>query len=245
MQIPVEIYRDEYAIRGTLHLAPSTKKTPVVLMFHCFTCDRNAGWFRFVMLSRRLEKEGISSLRFDFMGSGESDGEFYEMTPLTEAKDAEAVASYARSRPELDPDNLFVVSLSMGGLVAALTAHKIRPKAMVLWNPSGTFNPVQDMELLKKNGKAPGSGMYIGKEFVDVMQSIDPYYEASKYKGKVLIVRGTLDEIVSDDVINSYLKAYSGAEIYKIEGADHNFSRMDWAEIAINATVSYIKSHVA
>ncbi len=85
--------------------------------------------------------------------------------------------------------------------------------------------------------------MHIGKEFVEVMQSIDPYAEASKYGGKVLL-RGTLDEIVGDDAIKSYLKAYRSTEIYRIKGANHNFSRMDWAETTINATVSYIKSHL-
>jgi alpha/beta superfamily hydrolase len=41
-----------------------------------------------------LVEKGIATVRFDFRGSGDSEGEFSEMSPLTELRDAEEVYSF-------------------------------------------------------------------------------------------------------------------------------------------------------
>ena len=44
---------------------------------HCGWALRTESHFLFVAASRRLAERGIASLRFDFRGSGESEGEFH------------------------------------------------------------------------------------------------------------------------------------------------------------------------
>src|SRR2546426_5960176 len=51
---------------------------PGVVLFHGFTGDRMESHWLFVKCSRALALAGIASLRFDFYGSGESEGEFSE-----------------------------------------------------------------------------------------------------------------------------------------------------------------------
>ena len=53
---------------------------PGVVLFHGFTGDRMESHWLFVKCSRALARAGIASLRFDFYGSGESEGEFSEVT---------------------------------------------------------------------------------------------------------------------------------------------------------------------
>ena len=44
--------------------------------------------------SRLLARQGIASARFDFLGSGESDGEFQDMTLSGEIADAGAILDW-------------------------------------------------------------------------------------------------------------------------------------------------------
>ena len=69
-----QIYND-HTIALALHEA-STKK--VVIFCHGFRGTSTGPARFFVKAARELEKEGISSVRFDQYGSGNSDGEFEE-----------------------------------------------------------------------------------------------------------------------------------------------------------------------
>ena len=55
----------------------------------------NENGYLFKVLSDELAKNGFSSIRFDFMGSGMSDGYFKDMTFRTELKDAINIIEYA------------------------------------------------------------------------------------------------------------------------------------------------------
>ena len=69
-------------------------KVPAVIMLHGFSVDRNELLFSHKILADKLCEQGIASFRFDFMGSGESDGEFKNASVLTEVMDAETILDY-------------------------------------------------------------------------------------------------------------------------------------------------------
>ena len=79
MQHYCEIPTPKGTLRGFFH-KPNQDKHPVCLIFHGFTGQKTGTKFSYVQLSRRLEAKGIASFRFDFLGSGESDGNFVDMT---------------------------------------------------------------------------------------------------------------------------------------------------------------------
>lgn len=75
----VEIENKGLILRGVLHIPEDIKvKEPIVCIFHGFTGDKIGPHFIFVKLSRILARRGIASVRFDFAGSGESDGDFVD-----------------------------------------------------------------------------------------------------------------------------------------------------------------------
>lgn len=81
MQNAVELQSRGLTLRGMLHIpANISGKIPMVVIFHGFTGNKMEPHFILVKLSRLLETKGIASVRFDFAGSGESDGDFSEMT---------------------------------------------------------------------------------------------------------------------------------------------------------------------
>ena len=93
----VELINQEGKIlRGYLTL-PKEWNNRIVIMFHGFTGNKteHAGHFR--NFSRVLNDEGIASLRLDFTGNGESDGDFSDFTFNILMSDANLILDYAKS----------------------------------------------------------------------------------------------------------------------------------------------------
>ena len=79
MQKYYEIETELGTMRGFFH-KPDVSQFPVCIIFHGFTGQCTGTKFSYVQLSRMLEKQNIGSLRMDFLGSGQSDLPFRDMT---------------------------------------------------------------------------------------------------------------------------------------------------------------------
>ena len=85
MKKAVELKFKGHVLRGMLQVPEMQKgKYPFIAMYHGFGATKLESHFMFADLSHELEKSGIGSLRFDFSGTGESDGLFEDMTVLSE-----------------------------------------------------------------------------------------------------------------------------------------------------------------
>jgi len=114
MQKHVEFTYNGKTLRGMMHLPDGIHgKVPMVAIFHGFTGNKMEPHFIFVKLSRQLEKVGIGSVRFDFYGSGESDGDFSEMTFSGELEDARQIIKFIKNEPMADVENIGILGLSM------------------------------------------------------------------------------------------------------------------------------------
>ena len=142
MQKSIEIQSGGLTLRGILHIPDGrTHKIPIVCIFHGFAGNKMEPHFIFVKLSRLLEAKGIGSVRFDFAGSGESDGDFIDMTISKELKDANNILDYVKSLDFVDTTKIGLLGLSMGGAVASMLAgdRKDDVKSLCLWAPAGTL----------------------------------------------------------------------------------------------------------
>ena len=135
MEAYCEVKTEDGILRGMMN-RPNEKKYPLVLMLHGFTANRNGPRFAFVRLARALEQLGIGSIRFDFLGSGESDGEFSEMTYQKEFKQAICILEEI-SKLE-DVTEIYVLGHSMGGAIAGQLAASFPEtiKKCALWAPA-------------------------------------------------------------------------------------------------------------
>src|SRR5271155_5466123 len=82
-------------LAAVLHRAPGKR---LVILCHGFTGNKIESGRLFVQTARALQQAGISALRFDFMGSGDSSGEFNQMTPDTQIQDALDALAWSRRR---------------------------------------------------------------------------------------------------------------------------------------------------
>ena len=104
---------------------------PWCIFSHGFTGHHLGPGYLFVRMSRELAAAGISSLRFDYGGCGNSDGLFREMTIATMRADLLSAVALVRSR--FHPSAIVFIGHSMGGMIAALAADAVQ--GMVLLSP--------------------------------------------------------------------------------------------------------------
>lgn len=253
MQEAVQIKDGEYTLRGFYHHPIPDPKEACVLIFHGFSGCQPGPHFMFKLLSRLLEKESIASLRFDFLGSGESDGNFEDMTFLMEVKEAELILDYAK---KLGYKKIGIVGLSMGGGVAAMTAGR-RPKdvdASCLWSAVGDApriikeNTTEDMERsMEELGVVDVGGLLLSKAFTDEMDSgmIDIYKTVSNYSGPILIVHGDADTTVPIENAYKYKDIFGNrGELFVVKGSDHVYSNKIWVNDVLEKTVAFLKLHL-
>lgn len=236
-------------VRGSLLIA-RPKGSPCVVFCHGFTGHRLGPGYLFVRLSRELAEAGVSSLRFDLAGSGESEGRFSDMTIDSMRSDLLSAARLVRKR--CAPSSLILLGHSLGGMIAALACAAIKPQGLVL------LSPVADAQGLIMRRKAmidagPNSdGLYengpheMSLAFLDGLKSIDPVTAVTDhFRGKMLLVQGDSDTSIavseSARYVNEALKAGIETSYHIFINADHNFSTVQHFTTLCSTITSWVK----
>nr|ATZ76871.1 esterase/lipase [uncultured prokaryote] len=219
--------------------------TPVVIMFHGFTGNHIESRFIFARLSRALEKAGISSIRFDFRGSGDSEGTFEEMTLSSEMSDAKAIANYARDRFK---GHIGILGLSMGGTIALLTAPMLKPNALCLWAPAAknreVFTNGGMPQQIEKGKRLDVGGLEISNAFIKEVLTMNAFEKAKYYSNPVLILHGTSDSTVPFEHSQDLAKEFDHVTLVPVEGADHVFTSVQWSSFVIEKTVNFFTENL-
>lgn len=238
---------------GMLHLPDGPDPHPAAILLHGFTGHRSESHFIFTKQARHLAGHGVAALRFDFRGSGESEGDFSEMTVQGEISDAAAALDFLSAQPEIDAARLGVLGLSLGGCVAAcLAGRDPRVKALALWSA-----PAQLRKLLEKGAAEAGQpaaslaggydvgGLLIGPGLIQDLLTLQPLEEVAAFSGPTLVVQGTHDESVALENAHAYTQALSGEKrLVVVEGADHTFSSIPWEQEVIAASTNWFVRHL-
>ena len=252
MQRAVEIKSRGLTLRGMLHIPEGIKeKAPMVLIFHGFTGNKMEPHFIFVKLSRMLQAHGIASARFDFGGSGESDGDFIDMTVSKELEDAKTILSYVKTLDFVDKHKIGVVGLSMGGAVASMLAGDCKDEihSLCLWAPAGNMGELvssgrsnEDIQAMRDLGYWDVGGLLVGAEFLDDVLALDIFQRASVYDKNVLLLHGNCDLTVPFSTSERYLEVYeSRAVLHAIEDGDHTFNSKSAEEEVLEHTIAFFE----
>lgn len=253
-ETPITFTVDDEQVVGIWHSANAPfEAAPAVVCCHGFTGHKAECQRLFVQLARALAAHGIGVLRFDFRGSGDSAGEFRDMTVSREVADAQAALAYVQSRPDVDPGYLALLGFSLGGLVAALTAAE-HPglRALVLWNPVG--RPARLVERLgaedlarieQPDGIVDFGGWAVGAPFFQEMRTLDPLPKvAVPGTTPVLVVTGEADASVPMTEGQTYVEALRavGREVtaHNVRAAGHTFNTLAHQREAIEVTAVWL-----
>ena len=218
MERYVECESRGLTLRGMLHVPDQRPgKVPFVILFHGFCDDRNEINFVHTELSRRLCERGIASVRFDFAGSGDSDGRFEDMTVSSEVEDGLAILDYVKSLDFVDQSRIAIHGLSMGGCVASMVAglRDADVCALSLWCPAPdvVYNMKHkmlcgvDVSDIEEKGYADYEGLRVGLGFYQDALELDPYAVAAKFTKRVNLVHGDEDVTASIHCSERYKEA--------------------------------------
>jgi pimeloyl-ACP methyl ester carboxylesterase len=241
-------------IAATIHV-PEQTPAPGVVMCHGFTGHRIEAHFLFVKAARAFCEAGLNVLRFDFRGSGESDGLFREMTIGGEIEDALVALEALRSEPTVQRDRVGLLGLSLGGLVASCAAGRAGDvRALALWSA------VADLEEIARSRWALPVDTHsippdfvreigpheVGAGFARDSVRIKPLHEIAGHPGPVLVVHGTNDQSVPLGDAHRYMDAIpsANATLRVIEGADHTFSTVALEHEVIGLTRDWLIEHL-
>jgi len=129
-------------LAGRLDFPANGRPRAYALYAHCFTCGKDVR--SAVNIGRALAREGIATLRFDFTGLGESQGDFADTTFSGNVADLKAAAEFMAKNHEAPK---ILVGHSLGG-TAVLEAAADIPSSVAVATIGAPSNPEHVARLL-------------------------------------------------------------------------------------------------
>ena len=241
-----EIERFEFAgsdgqtLAGRFHL-PAIDPIAYAIFAHCFTCSKESK--AAAQISAALAAQGIATLRFDFTGLGESEGDVSSTMFSHNIEDVVAAANALRERHHAPS---LLVGHSLGGSAVLAAASQI-PEVVGVATIGAPVEPQHvarlfgaSIEEIEERGEAEvdlgGRPFTIRKAFLDDLEAHCNKEKIRSLERALLIFHSPQDNIV--DVDNArliYEAARHPKSFISLDGADHLLARR--ADAAYVATV--------
>ncbi|XP_071720693.1 uncharacterized protein [Rutidosis leptorrhynchoides] len=233
---------------GVLH---ETGSTNIVILCHGFLSSKDTQTI--MTLASALENEGISAFRFDFAGTGESEGSIH-FGYRREADDLHSVVQHFHGNNRLISA---ILGHSKGGNVVLLYASKYQDVRQVI-NVSGRYETKGGVE--ERLGKE-----YLKRVekdgFIDVKsESGEVVYRVTEESlmdrlntnmheaclqidkdCKVLTVHGSSDGVVREEEALRFAKIIPNHKLHIIKDADHGYKNKKHRDELTSIVLSFIK----
>ena len=256
MRIPIQIEVDKTSILGVIHIPSKINTTPKIIIF-CYGLNGNRvdnnriG----VKLSEYAEKNGIIVIRFDYRGLGISEGDFFDVNFESKIRDVLEVYSFVKGCMCNTPHQVYLLGFSDGCRVVSKVINKIDDSNMaglVFWSP--LF--YADVKYVEKDKKKkfirdyytkkigfPYKGLVINPNHLRQIQNYqDEYKMIEKYDTHKLFIFGTEDTATIQIYETIRTNKTDTQEEQYIQDADHLYSREEWSDEVIKATIDWINN---
>jgi pimeloyl-ACP methyl ester carboxylesterase len=218
-----------------------TGKLAIVLFFHGFGTDKDEVGNTFLLTSEKLLKNDIASLRIDFRGFGESQGETSNLTVEDLVSDANDTLNYILKLDFIDHTRIGLCGFSLGAGISILIADKQRDiiKTMALLSPAG--NLLEDFEGYFGTGEfsklAQSENILeidigwrkikLTKNFIESLKRNNLMASITTYKGAFFVAAGTNDFSCKHARKYNQVSKAENKELLLLEGNDHIFNAFD------------------
>lgn len=215
---------------------PDSEKRPVIIICHGFTGDKIGMNQMNVKLSAALESAGYASVRFDYLGSGDSDGDFATDTLISGWQtDTANVVNWTCGQPELAGRPIVLYGHSLSGLIAL--THKDPGNRVVgrivfapVVDPVGNLRTsILGCDLWQKSFRGEMIANFYGKAYALQPQFVkdltenhyDPMKDAMALTTPLLVIHGTADAVVPLEGSHVLFERYNGPKEMKVLEVDH------------------------
>jgi len=244
--------RDGNELSAVLNRPEGSERLAVLC--HGFSSSKDTKGNLFI--EKILLKKGMSVLRYDFMGCGDSYATLRETTTSQAVSDFLDVMDYVHKLGWVK--SLGVYGSSFGGLTVILGVAKYKGdvQCLALKSPASDWAQgwkdklgKEGIQEWKKNGwtgyiSGNGTCYKIGYQLYEDLQGIDAFEAARKIECPVLIVHGTKDESVPLEDSKKLTGIMKDATLEIIEGADHRFTTQEHFEKAHKTFAEWFEKHL-
>jgi dipeptidyl aminopeptidase/acylaminoacyl peptidase len=228
MPLPAEdlsfLSRDGTRLSGWFIPAPDRGPAPGIVLSH--------GWARsrceLLPHARFLHQAGFATLMFDYRHRGKSDGSEITMG-LREQDDLIGALDVISTRPEVDPERIGLLGMSMGGAIAILVAARDRRvRALVCEAPFPSFDTILERSL-RHYAKLPGflfgpiTKFVLERRLNGSMDTVAPARAAPSLSPRPLFIMADERDAVigADETARVFEAASEPKRFWLIEGSDH------------------------
>ncbi len=224
--------KEKEVLSGYLHVPEKKKYSSGIILSHCFTCSKHIPVIR--KMCDSLALSGFLVLRYDFAGSGESEGKFEDETYSKEIEDFHSGVQFLKKQGVKE---IGALGHSMGSATTILAGNQNKNiKALVTMGGDSSTQgiekvfPKEVLDTIKKKGQCEhtifGRKVIMKKEFFDDAKKHSIENTLKKSKKPICIIHGEKDELV--DVENArklYFYANEPKNITIIPNGDHMFTK--------------------
>ena len=217
---------DNTMLAGRLDL-PDGEVEAYAVFAHCFTGTKDFVASR--EISRALAAEGIATLRFDFTGLGNSEGDFSNTNFSSNIEDLLCAANALRESHDAPA---LMIGHSLGGAAILAASGKI-PEVKAVATIAAPFDPshvvhlfCEEIDDIKENGSAEvdlyGRKFTIQKHFLRDIKQQDQKKRIEELRTALLVMHSPTDQTVGvENARMIYEAAQHPKSFVGLDGADH------------------------
>ena len=180
-----------------------------------------------------MAKAGIATIRFDYIGNGDSTSDYIDFTYDKGVEDAMKCYDYLAALGTIDMKHVGIMGWSQGGRLALLTAGRNDVFTSVCtW--AGAYDQKgseeEQYEIAKKNGYYEVTydwrdSLKQSPAYYECAMSIDYAKEVANIKAPILAINGKEDTVVTPETAQEIVDASTNpdSQVLLLDGADHTF----------------------
>ncbi len=234
-------------LSGSLEMPEDAAPKAYAIFSHCFTCNKNLINVKFI--SETLSARGIATLRFDFSGLGDSEGDFAKTDFTSNIDDLLHAAKFLEDNYEAPK---LLVGHSLGGAASIVAAEKIESvRAITTIGTPSTLDHIRrvftsKLDDIMSQGSAlvdvAGREVEIGKVFVEDLSRYNIKRTLNNLEKPLLVLHSPDDDMVGIDHATAiFMAARHPKSFISLDQVDHlikNIKDARYVGELINAWVS-------
>ncbi len=239
----------QHPLAGVLERPDHGPVRAYAVFAHCFTCSKNS--LAATRISRALAQHGIATLRFDFTGLGDSEGDFGRGGFSSNVSDIVAAVDWMQSTvgaPTL------LVGHSLGGTAAIAAATRLSGIRAVctLGSPASASHVLRQFCDARRDDDGQiqvtlgGRPFQLAPAFVEELQVQPTGNAARALRAALLVMHAPGDTVVAIDQAQELFKsALHPKSFISLDDADHLLSRAADAQYAADLIGAWASRYLA